>query len=78
MMGGLPSDQGKFFYDFCLDDHVPSDHVLRRIDAVFDLGWLRAELSPFYSSMGRPSVDPELMIRMLLVGYCFGIRSERR
>ena len=78
MMGRLASDQGKFFYDFCLDDHVPSDHLLRRIDAVLDLGWLRAELSPFYSPMGRPSVDPELMIRMLLVGYCFGVRSERR
>jgi len=78
MMGQLAGDQDKFFYDFRLDDHVPSDHLLRRIDAVLDLGWLRAKLSPFYSPMGRPSVDPELMIRMLLVGYCFGIRSERR
>ncbi|MDH5750419.1 MAG: transposase [Rhodospirillales bacterium] len=78
MMGRLASDQGKFFYDFSLEDHVPGDHLLRRIAGVLDLGWLHAELSPFYSHTGRPSVDPELMIRMLLVGYCFGIRSERR
>ena len=78
MMGRLANDQDKFFYDFHLEDHVPSDHLLRRIDAVLDLSWLRAELSPFYSLIGRPSVDPELMIRMLLIGYCFGIRSERR
>ena len=55
MMGRLASDQSKFFYDFHLDDHVPSDHLLRRIDAVLDLSWLRAELSPFYSPIGRPS-----------------------
>jgi transposase len=78
MMGRLASDQDKFFYDFRLEDHVPPDHLLRRIDAVLDLGWLRGELASFYSSLGRPSVDPELLIRMLLVGYCFGIRSERR
>ena len=78
MMGLLADDQGKFFYDFHLDDHVPTDHLLCGIDAVLDLSWLRTELSSFYSHMGRPSVDPELMIRMLLVGYCFGIRSERR
>ncbi|HIC80212.1 MAG TPA: IS5/IS1182 family transposase, partial [Kiloniellaceae bacterium] len=56
----------------------PADHPLRRIDDVLDLSELRARLKPFYSAMGRPSVDPELMVRMLLVGYCFGIRSERR
>ena len=78
MMGRLTDDQGKFFYDFDLDDHVPADHLLRGIDAVLDLDWLRRELRPQYSPIGRPSVDPELMIRMLLVGYCFGIRSERR
>jgi len=78
MMGRLTDDQGKFFYDFDLNDHVPADHLLRGIDAVLDLDWLRRKLRPHYSHMGRPSVDPELMIRMLLVGYCFGIRSERR
>ena len=78
MMGRLSSDQGKFFCDFDLNDHVPADHLLRGIDAVLDLNWLRTELSPFYSPMGRPSVDPALMIRMLVIGYCFGIRSERR
>ena len=70
MMGRLADDQGKFFYDFDLDDHVPADHLLRRIDAVLDLGWLRGALSPHYSHTGRPSVDPELMIRTLLVGDC--------
>ncbi len=78
MMGFQTTDQGRFFYDFCLDDHVPVDHLLRRIDRLLDLGEVRQQLKPFYSHTGRPSIDPELMIRMLLVGYCFGIRSERR
>ena len=78
MMGRQSVDQRRFFYDFCLEDHVPSDHVLRQIDRLLDLGAVRQQLKPFYSHMGRPSVDPELMIRMLIVGYCFGIRSERR
>ena len=78
MMGRLETDQGRFFYDFCLEDHVPSDHLLRRIDQVLDLSEVRTQLKPFYSHTGRPSIDPELMIRMLIVGYCFGIRSERR
>lgn len=77
-MGRLSGDQDKFFYDFDLNEHVPRDHLLRRIAAVLDLDWLRDELKPYYSHTGRPSIDPELMIRMLLVGYCFGIRSERR
>ena len=66
------------FYDFCLEDHVPDDHLLRKIDQFLELDDLRETLRPFYSSMGRPSIDPSLMIRMLIVGYCFGIRSERR
>ena len=78
MMGEQLGRQDRLFYEFCLDDFVPADHVLRRIDAVLDLSWLRAELAPYYSHTGCPSVDPELMIRMLIVGYCFGIRSERR
>ena len=57
---------------------MPADHLLRRIDSFLDLGDVRQHLKPFYSSIGRPSIDPELMIRMLLVGYCFAIRSERR
>ena len=68
----------QFFYDFCLEDHVPSDHLLRRIDRFVDLDSVRAELKPFYSTIGRPSIDPDLMLRMLIVGYCMGIRSERR
>ena len=70
--------QGALFYGFSLEDHVPADHLLRSIDRFADLGAVRRRLAPLYSSTGRPSVDPELMIRMLLIGYCFGIRSERR
>ena len=77
MMGRGKSEQGQFFYDFNLDDVVPPDHLVRRIDAVLDLGWVRKELAPHYSHTGRPSIDPELMIRMLIVGYVFAIRSER-
>ena len=77
-MMGIQAAAARFFYDFCLDDHVPTDHQLRGIDRHLDLDGIRAALKPFYSSTGRPSVDPELMIRMLLVGYCLGIRSERR
>ena len=61
MMGRLESDQDQFFYSFCLDDVVPADHLVRRIDAVLDLSWLHAELEPYYSHTGRPSIDPELM-----------------
>ena len=78
MMGQAVGQQDRLFYEFNLEDRVPSNHLLRRIDAVLDLSWLRAELAPFYSHMGCPSIDPELMIRMLLVGYCHSIRSERR
>jgi transposase len=78
MMGPRQVAQGALFYGFSLERHVPDDHILRAIDRVVDLGDVRAQLAPFYSAIGRPSVDPELMIRMLLVGYCLGIRSERR
>ena len=78
MLGEQVGQQDRLFYEFNLEDRVPNNHLLRRIDAVLDLNWLRDELSPFYSHTGRPSIDPELMIRMLLVGYCYSIRSERR
>lgn len=77
MMGRLKSDQGQLFYEFRLGDAVPEDHLVRKIDTALDLTWLRSELAAHYSSMGRPSIDPELMIRMLVVGYVFAIRSER-
>src|SRR5271170_4190791 len=77
-MMGFQETPARLFYDFCLDEHVPTDHLLRGIDRFVDLDGVRAHLAPFYSQIGRPSVDPELMIRMLVVGYCFGIRSERR
>src|SRR4249919_912600 len=78
MMGHRQVEQAALFYEFSLERHVPTDHLLRSIDRFVELGALRSELAEFYSNLGRPSVDPELMIRMLLVGYCFGIRSERR
>jgi transposase len=78
MMGRQSGGESRLFYSFNLDTHVPSHHLLRHIDQVLDLADLRQHLAPFYSSTGRPSVDPELMIRMLIIGYCFGIRSERR
>ena len=78
MRGPRQVEQGALFYEFSLDTHVPTDHLLRSIDRFVDLTGLRQELAPFYASTGRPSVDPELMIRMLIVGYCLGIRSERR
>ena len=68
--------QEALFYGFSLERHIPSDHMLRKIDRFVDLSDVRAHLEPFYSNVGRPSIDPELMIRMLLVGYCYGIRSE--
>jgi transposase len=77
MMGRLKQDQGRLFYSFCLDDAVPGDHHVREIAAVVDLSWVHAELTPYYSTIGRPSVDPVLMIRMLIIGYVFAIRSER-
>jgi transposase len=78
MMGHRRVDQSALFYEFSLDRHVPADHMLRAIDRFVDLSDIRAHLEPYYSAVGRPSIDPELMIRMLLVGYCYGIRSERR
>jgi len=78
MMGSQDDHQDRLFYNFRLEDHVPEDHLLRRIDAVLDLSGLREHLAPYYSHTGRPSIDPELLIRMLIVGYCYGIRSERQ
>ena len=78
MMGERRVDQAALFYTFSLEEHVPANHLLRSIARFVELEGLRAHLAPFYSAMGRPSIDPELLIRMLLVGYCFGIRSERR
>ena len=78
MMGEQVGGQDRLFYEFCLEDRVPADHLLRKIDVVLDLSWLRGALAPFYSHTGCPSVDPELIIRMMLIGYCYSIRSDRR
>ena len=77
MMGRQTRGQERLFYEFSLDGVVPAEHLVRRIDAVLDTSWVHRELAPFYSTLGRPSIDPELMIRMLIVGYVFAIRSER-
>ena len=78
MMGPRQVDQAALFYEFSLERHVPVSHLLRSIDRFVELSDVRSHVAPFYSSTGRPSIDPELLIRMLLVGYCYGIRSERR
>jgi transposase len=78
MMGRQTVGQDKLFYAFNLEDHIPANHLLRGIDRFLDLGDLHCHLTEFYSHTGRPSIDPKLMIRMLVIGYCFGIRSERR
>jgi transposase len=78
MMGRRERRQGQFFYSFDLNKAVPADHLVRQIDGVLDLDWVHKELAPYYSHTGRPSIDPVLMIRMLIVGYVFALRSERR
>jgi len=78
MMGQQGGKQERLFYSFNLADHVPANHLLRGVDQFLDLSELRAHLAKHYSHTGRPSIAPELMIRMLIIGYCFGIRSERR
>jgi transposase len=78
MMGCQTGGQDRLFYSFNLDEHIPQNHLLRGIERCLDLSELRQHLADYYSHTGRPSIDPELMIRMLIVGYCYGIRSERR
>jgi len=77
-MGRHSRNQGQLFYEFRLDEAVPEDHLVRQIRALLDLSWVYEELAPYYSEIGRPSIDPVLMIRMLIVGYEFAIRSERQ
>jgi transposase len=77
MMGRLNRDQEQLFYSFCLHDVLPDDHLVRAIAAVLDLSWVHAEFASYYPEMDRPSIDPVLMIRMLVIGYVFAIRSER-
>jgi transposase len=80
MMGQQTGDQASLFYEFRLEDRIPKEHLLRRINVFVTavLGGVREQLQPYYSEIGRPSVDPELMMRMLIVGYCYGQRSERK
>ena len=77
MMGRLKHEREQLFYSFSLDEAVPDDHSVRAIATVLNLSWVHHELEPYYSPLGRPSIDPALMIRKLIVGYVFAIRSER-
>ena len=77
-MMGVQEAPARLFYDFGLEGHVPVNHILRQIDRFLDVGAIRVQLKPFYSHLGRPSIDPELLVRMLVIGYVLGIRSERR
>ena len=78
MMGRRSRDQGHLFYSFDLDAVVPDDHLVREVAAVLDMSWVYKELAPRYPAMGRPSIDPVLMIRMLIIGYVFAIRVPRK
>src|SRR5262249_35203413 len=78
MMGRRKQDQGQLVYEFRFDDAVPDDHLVRRTRAVLDLSWVYSRLAPYYSEIGRSSIDPVLMIRMLIIGYGFAIRSKRQ
>jgi transposase len=77
-MMGKQSAPEELFYKFRLEDHVPPDHPLRLLDVVLTFDRVRTVLAGHYSHTGRPSIDPELMLRMLLIGYAYGIRSERQ
>src|SRR5260370_35131408 len=77
MMGRLNHDQGQLFYSFSLEAALPDDHPVRAVAGVLGLSWIHGELAPYYPKLGRPSIDPALMIRMLVIGYVFAIRSER-
>ncbi len=80
MMGRQTGDQSQLFYVFNLEERIPDRHLLRRVNPIVTgvLDELREKLRPFYSEIGRPSIDPELMLRMLIVGYCYGVRFERK
>jgi transposase len=69
MMGRREQSQGQLFYEVRLDEVVPDDHLVRKIGSLLDLSWVYVELAPYYSTIGRPSIDPVLMIRMLIIGY---------
>jgi transposase len=77
MMGEQQRTDSLFYY-FRLEDQIPDDHLLRLIDRHVDFSFVRERLRKFYSSTGRPSIDPEVLLRLLLVGYLYGITSERR
>src|SRR4051795_4424570 len=78
LMMGSHSRSESLFYYFRLEDHVPEDHLLRLIDRHVSFEFVRAKLKDSYSDTGRPSIDPELLLRILLVGYLYGINSERK
>ena len=77
-MMGVQDAPERLFYDLDLEAHVPGNHILREIDRFLEVGSIRQQLTPHYSHLGRPSIDPELIKWMLVIGYVLGIRSERR
>ncbi len=77
MMGRQPRTWSLFYY-FRLEDQIPENHLLRLMDRHVDFSFVRKRLKSFYSATGRPSIDPEVLLRLLLVGYLYGITSERR
>jgi transposase len=77
MMGEQSRSESLFYY-FRLEEQIPEDHLLRMLDRYIDFSFVRERLKGFYSSTGRPSIDPEVLLRLLLVGYMYGITSERR
>jgi transposase len=77
-MMGQQSRTESLFYYFRLEEQIPANHLLRMIDCRVDFSFVREQLKDFYSSTGRPSIDPEILLRLLLVGYLYGITSERR
>jgi transposase len=77
-MMGRQATKRELFVSISLDEYVPEDHLLRAVDRYLDLSEFRGNLAVSYSHTGRPSIDPELIARMLIIGYCYGIRSERR
>jgi transposase len=77
MMGRLRHEQEQLFYSSSLDEAVPDEHSVRANASVLDLSWVHGEFTAYYSPLGRPSIDAALMIRMLIVGYVFAVRSEQ-
>jgi len=76
MMGQQCRSESLFYY-FRIEDHVPENHLLRAIDRYVNFDFVRQRLKTYYSETGRPSIDPERLLRIMLIGYLYGVTSER-